>query len=89
MIFEKQQGAQNTIKKIIVDGKKTSDQTHILAHRKEFYEILFKKREQKTAKLKVFSVIAIFQNSLKIKQNFFEEDLTEKKSIGFSKKHSR
>ena len=35
-------------KKIIVDGKKTSDQTHILECLKEFYEILFKKREQKT-----------------------------------------
>ena len=35
-------------KKIIADGKKTSDQTHILECLKEFYEILFKKREQKT-----------------------------------------
>ena len=35
-------------KKIIVDGKKTSDQTHILECLKEFYEILSKKREQKT-----------------------------------------
>ena len=46
--LEKQRGAQNTIKKFIVDDKKTTDQTHILECIKEYYETLFKKREQKT-----------------------------------------
>ena len=39
--LEKQQGAQNTRKKLIVDNKETIDQTHILECIKKFYEILF------------------------------------------------
>ena len=46
--LEKQQGPQNT-KKLIVDDKKTTDQTHILECIREFYETLFKKCKQKTA----------------------------------------
>ena len=46
--LEKQRGAQNTIKKFIVDDKETTDQTHILECIKEYYETLFKKRGQKT-----------------------------------------
>ena len=46
--LEKQPGSQNTIKKLIVEDKKTTDQTHILECIKEFYETLFKKRKQKT-----------------------------------------
>ena len=34
--LEKQRGAQNTIKKFIVDDKETTDQTHILECIKEF-----------------------------------------------------
>ena len=47
--LEKQQRAQNTIKKLIVDDRKNADQTFILECIREFFETLFKKREQKTA----------------------------------------
>ena len=46
--LEKQRGAQNTIKKLIIDDTEVTDQTCILNHIKDFYEALFKKREQKT-----------------------------------------
>ena len=53
--LEKQRGAQNTIKKLIVDDKEIIDQTHILEYIREFYETLFKKRKQKTvAEIKFF-----------------------------------
>ena len=45
----KQQGVENTIKKLIADDMKIKDQTHILECIREFYESLLKKREQKTA----------------------------------------
>ena len=40
---EKQRGAQNTIKKFIIDDTEVTDQTCILNHIKDFYEALFKK----------------------------------------------
>ena len=53
--LEKQRGAQNTIKKLIVDDKEIIDQTHILEYIREFYETLFKKRNKKQRqKLKLF-----------------------------------
>ena len=36
--LEKQRGAQNTMKKLIVDDKEIIDQTHILGYVREFYE---------------------------------------------------
>ena len=48
MNLGKQEGSQNTIKKLVVDDKKITDQTHILEHIKEFYETLFKTWQQKT-----------------------------------------
>ena len=48
MNLEKQRGSQNTIKKL-VDDKEIKDQTHILELITEFYETLFKTREQKSA----------------------------------------
>ena len=42
--LEKLQGSQSTIKKLVVDGKEITDQTHILEHIREFYETLFKTR---------------------------------------------
>ena len=77
-------------KKIIVDGKKTSDQTHILECLKEFYEILFKKREQKTV-----TEVKSFLSHIKIsklsedKAKPFWRRFNWKKSTGFSKKHSK
>ena len=53
---KKKRGAPNTIKTLIVDNKKTTEQPH--------------SSECIKVKVKVFSVISIFQNSLKIKQNF-------------------
>ena len=50
MNLEKQRGAQNTIKKLIVDDKEITDQTHILECFSEFYGAPFKKRKQKTLK---------------------------------------
>ena len=78
MNLEKQRGAQNKIKKLIVDNKETTDHTHILECIKEFYEILFKKRKQKTTtEIKsFFSHINIAKLS-EDKKNIFEEDLTE------------
>ena len=49
MNLEKQRGSQNTIKKLVIDDKEIKDQTHILEHITEFYETLFKTREQKSA----------------------------------------
>ena len=79
MNLEKQRGAQNTIKKLIVDDKEIIDQTHILEYIREFYETLFKKRKQKTA-----AEIKNFLRQLNIpklpedKSKLCEEDLTEK-----------
>ena len=79
MNLEKQRGAQNIIKKLIVDDKEMIDQIHILEYIRELYETLFNKRKQKTA-----SEIKIFLRPLNIpelpedKSKFFEEDLTEK-----------
>ena len=39
--LEKQRGAQNKIKKLIVDDKEIINQTHILEYIREFYETLF------------------------------------------------
>ena len=67
MNLEKQRGSQNN-KKLVVDDKEITDQTHILEHIREFYETLFKTRERKTDRNgNFFSVMLIFQNSLKIK----------------------
>ena len=53
--LEKQRGSQNTIKTLVVDDKEITDQTHFLEHIGEFYETLFKPREQKAAiKMKIF-----------------------------------
>ena len=77
--LEKQRGAQNTIKKLIVDDKEMIGQIHILEYIRELYETLFNKRKQKTA-----SEIKIFLRPLNIpelpedKSKFCEEDLTEK-----------
>ena len=49
--YEKQRGAQNTIKKLIVDDKKNTDQTHILECIRDLYETLLKKNLRQ--KLKV------------------------------------
>ena len=46
--LEKQRGSQNTIKKLVIDDKEITEQTHILEHIREFYETLFKTREEKT-----------------------------------------
>ena len=79
MNLEKQRGAQNIIKKLIVDDKEITDQTHILECIKEFYETPFKKRKQKTA-----TAIKSFLRHLNIpkfsedKSKLCEEDLTEK-----------
>ena len=44
---EKQRGAQNTIKKFIIDDTEVTDQTCILNHIKDFYEALFKNANKK------------------------------------------
>ena len=77
--LEKQRGAQNTIKKFIVDDKETTDQTHILECIKEFYETLFKKREQKTVtEIKSFLSHINIPKLSEDKRKLCEEDLTEK-----------
>ena len=53
--LEKQWGSQSTIKTLVVDDKEITDQTHFLKHIEEFYETLFKPREQKIAReMKIF-----------------------------------
>ena len=61
-------------KKLIVDDKEATDQTHILECIKEFCETLLTKcKQKKVTEIKRFSVMSIFQNSLKIKQNFIRK----------------
>ena len=51
----KQRGAQNTIKKLIVNDKEITDQIHILECIMEFYGTIFIKSKQKTpAEIKSF-----------------------------------
>ena len=45
--LEKQRGAKNTIKKLIVVDQEIIDQTHILEYVREFYETLFKNENKK------------------------------------------
>ena len=53
--LKEERGAQNTIKKLIVDDKETTDQTHILEFIKESYETLLKNASKNLEqKLKVF-----------------------------------
>ena len=77
--LEKQQGTQNAIKKLIIDDTEVTDQTCILNHIKDFYEELFKKREQKTtAKIKDFlnfiDVPKLSEDQVKL----CKEDVTKK-----------
>ena len=77
--LEKQRGSQNAIKKLVVDDKEITDETHILEHLREFYKTLFKTWEQKTAieMEKNFSDVGIPklpENQAKL----CDEDLTEK-----------
>ena len=47
MLFnlEKQRRSHNTIKKLAVDDKEITDQTHILEHITKFYKTLFKTQQ--------------------------------------------
>ena len=77
--LEKQRATENTIKKLIVNDKETTDQIHILDCIKEFYETIFEKRKQKTAtEIKTFfshiNLSKLSQDKVKI----CEEDLIEK-----------
>ena len=77
--LEKQQGSQNTIKKLVIDDKEITEQTHILEHIREFYKTLFKTREQKT-KIEMenfFSDVDILELS-EYQVKLCEENLTEK-----------
>ena len=78
--LEKQQeGTQNTIKKLIVDDKEITDQTHILECIREFYENLFKNHKQKTAaEIKSFLRHLNIPKLSEDKSKLCEEDLTEK-----------
>ena len=72
-ILGKQQGGQNTVKKLINDDKEATDHTCISDHIKYFYEALFKKREQQTlAEIKSFlnaiDVPKISEDQLKLCQ---------------------
>ena len=77
--LEKQRGSQNTIKKLVVDDKEITEQTHILEHIREFYETLFKTQEQKTnIEMENFfsdvDILKFSENQVKL----CEENLTEK-----------
>ena len=73
------QGVQNAIKKLIIDDTEVTDQICILNYIKDFYEALFKKREQKTTTevkdfLNVIDVPKLSEDQVKLCQ----KDLTEK-----------
>ena len=79
MNLKKQRGSQNTIKKLVIDDKEIAEQIHILEPMREFYETLFKTREQKTKiEKKIFfsdvDIPKLSENQVKI----CEENLTEK-----------
>ena len=77
--LEKQRGAQNTIKKLIIDDEEVTDPTCILNHIKDFYETLFKKREQKTAaEIKYFLNAIDFPKLSEDQVKLCGEDLTER-----------
>ena len=87
MNLEKQRGAQNRIKKLIVDDKEIIDQTHILEYIREFYETLFKKCKQKAAaEIKNFLRQLIIPKLPEDKSKLCEEDLTEKDLCGSLKR---
>ena len=76
---EKRRGAQNTIKKVIIDDTEITDQTCILNHIKDFYEALFKKPEHKTtAEIRDFLNVIDVPKSSEDQVKLCEEDLTEK-----------
>ena len=66
--LEKQQGAQNTIKKLLVDDKETADQAHILECIKEVYQNIFKKREQKEDQRQ--TIIRLIEKNVKIRNSY-------------------
>ena len=77
--LEKQRGSQNTIKKLAIDDKEITEQTHILKHIREFYKNLFKTQEQKI-KIEMEDLFSDV-DSPKLSENqikFCEENLTEK-----------
>ena len=66
-------------KKLVVDDKKITDQTHILEHIREFYKTLFKTWKQKTERktenfFSNFDIPKLSENQAKN----CEENLTEK-----------
>ena len=74
--LEKRQGAQNAIKKLIIDETEVTDQTCILNHTKDFYETLFKKREQKTtSEIKFFLNVTDVPKLSEDQVKLCEEDL--------------
>ena len=81
--FEKQhlekQGYQETIKKLVANDKEITDQTHILEHVREFYETLFKTREQKTAiEMETFFSAVDIPKLSENQTKLCDENLTEK-----------
>ena len=77
--LEKQRGAQNKIKKLIIDDTEITDQTCILNHIKDFYETLFKKCEQKaTAEIKDFINVIDVPRFSEDQVKLCAEDLTKK-----------
>ena len=79
MNLEKQQRAQNTIKRLTVDEKEITDKANILEHKTELYETLFQTREQKTAieikyLLSNIDIPKLFEGEAKLCQ----EDLAKK-----------
>ena len=87
--LEKQRGAPNKIKKLIIDDTEVTDQTCILNHIKDFYEALFRKLEQKTTVeikgfLNVIDVSKLSEDQVKLCQEFYR-----KRFIQVFKKHAK
>ena len=79
ILFEFRKRCSKRNKKLIVDDKKTTDQTHILECIKEFYETLLKKHKQKSAtKIESFLSHINIPKLSEDKAKLSEEDLTRK-----------
>ena len=77
--LEKQRGAQNTIKKLIIDDAEVTDQSYILNNIKDFMKHYFKNENKKTmAKIKDFLNSLDVPNLSEDQVKLCEKDLTKK-----------
>ena len=74
---------RKTSRTFAVGDREITDQTHILEHMREFYEITFQKRRTENCN-RNGKFLLVFENSLKIIKTL-EGDLTEKDLCNYLK----